>query len=250
MPSTIPHESLVWVARVVLGGTFLVSAALKLRDLQSFARGAQAYDLLPPAVVRPLARLMPFGELALGFALVAGLAPRLTAMATLGVLGVFAVAVGVNLWRGRAIPCHCFGGSDKELIGAATLARLGVLGAAALAVATWSDAPAAALGAVPLDDLMARLSMVVSGAVVVASLGPGATLWREVTAVRQAASQRRLAERRGKACKGRPTKPSGLPVPADRVNGHAAADAPRPPRADAPTRRHERPSAPKRRRPR
>jgi hypothetical protein len=47
----------------------------------------------------------------------------------------FAIAIGVNLARGRAFNCHCFGSVQSERIGWPALARSIALVLAALAVA-------------------------------------------------------------------------------------------------------------------
>jgi hypothetical protein len=55
------------------------------------------------------------------------------ALVSLLVLALFATAVGINLRRGRSIPCAC--GPAPETIGGTTLLRLALLGGAAVLVA-------------------------------------------------------------------------------------------------------------------
>jgi uncharacterized membrane protein YphA (DoxX/SURF4 family) len=125
----------VWVSRTVVALTFVVSATGKFRDLDGLRRGVADYDVLPARVARRLAPLLPVAELALAVMLLGDLAARQAAAAAVALYGVFALAVGVNVARGRRIPCHCFGGSTTERIGPVTLARLGLLAALAIGVA-------------------------------------------------------------------------------------------------------------------
>lgn len=132
--------AILWVARTVIGITFLVSGAAKLRDLQSFVAGAIGYQVLPARATRSLAHVLPFFEIGLGVALLAGVAPRATAALSLLLTVAFGMMVGVNLYRGRSIPCYCLGVTSREVIGFATLARLGALGIAASLLFTYAQA--------------------------------------------------------------------------------------------------------------
>src|SRR5438552_714635 len=50
-----------------------------------------------------------------------------SALLAIGMFLSFTLAVGLNLRRGRRLPCHCFGGRDQELISGQTLVRLALL---------------------------------------------------------------------------------------------------------------------------
>ncbi len=86
----VPLESTVWIARTVLGLSFLVYGLAKLLDLPSFVEGAVSWDVLGPAIVRPLARLLPFAEVFVGALLLLGFTVQLAATGAVLILGTFA----------------------------------------------------------------------------------------------------------------------------------------------------------------
>lgn len=192
---SISYDVLVWVLRMVLGITFLYAGIAKLRDLPAFIRGVQMYEVLPPDAVPPLARLVPIAEIIIACALIAGWHLGVTAVAAAGLLGSFAAAVGVNLWRGRSIACHCFGASEQEVIGAATLLRLAVLGVAALFVASQAGTVSAGmfLPDLPPEVVAAATSMVVSLCLLAAMPGAIELMTRDIAKARRAARQRAIA---------------------------------------------------------
>lgn len=99
--------------RIVLGGLLVVAGALKLPDPTAFANEITNYRFLP-SLAPWLAATLPLVEIALGAALVA--APigwrRAAALASLGLLAVFTVAVGQVVARGINVDCGCFGGNS------------------------------------------------------------------------------------------------------------------------------------------
>jgi hypothetical protein len=74
-------------------------------------------------VPRPLRPALPWSELVLGGALVAGFAPPWTALVTIGLLLTFSGAVAVHVARRDAVPCGCFGDLSARPVGAADLVR-------------------------------------------------------------------------------------------------------------------------------
>jgi len=119
--------------RVLLGLVFVYAAYTKLRtSFLLFAMAIDAYKLLPEAGAVAVARVLPWTELALGIALIAGLWPRLVTSAATGLLAVF-FAVMVRAFRqGQEISCGCFG--MGEPISGRTLMRDGALLALSLAL--------------------------------------------------------------------------------------------------------------------
>lgn len=120
----------------VLALVLLASAASKLRSagaLHQFAAVVVSYELLPRAIAVAWSRLVPVIELAIAVILFTGMASY-GALALIPLLGSFAVAVAINLIRGRSVACGCFG-ADEAITGR-TLARLALLITAALVVAS------------------------------------------------------------------------------------------------------------------
>ena len=95
---------------------FIGAAWHKLSGLDRFAAVLHDYRLLPALVSRPLASLIPAFELVLGLSWMSGLLPGVTALASAGLLGTYAFAMGINLVRGRIyIDCGCgFGVSNNK----------------------------------------------------------------------------------------------------------------------------------------
>ncbi len=116
------------IARIALGVLFLVSGALKLRDL-SWPGAARAMGA-PRWTVPFIAPV----EIVLGAGLAAGVAEPWPAWLALGLLVVFTAALARVLQRPREErpACACFGRWSSKPVGAGSLLRNGLL--AALAV--------------------------------------------------------------------------------------------------------------------
>ena len=97
-------------ARLLLAAVWAWAAVAKISDPDAAVRAVRAYQLLPEALVRPVAWALPFAELALALLLAAGLATRLAAAGSAGLLGLFMVAIAAAWARGLQIHCGCFGG--------------------------------------------------------------------------------------------------------------------------------------------
>jgi uncharacterized membrane protein YphA (DoxX/SURF4 family) len=174
----VPSEAVVWVARTVLGVTFLISGAAKLRSGQAFTHAVADYRILPPPLVQPVAVALPSAELVLVAALLSGWHVREAAWASILLLLVFAVAVGVNLRRDRRLPCFCFGTSGDDMIGWSTFARQALLMGMALPQLRLSRP---AVGLVPTGicagDAASLLGAAAAITVIVASIGVPVAIW-------------------------------------------------------------------------
>lgn len=106
------------VARLVVGGVWVVAGLLKVPDPAENVRAVRAYQLAPEAVVPALGHALPLVEVVVGVCLVLGLLTRLMS----GVSGLMLVAfiVGISsAWaRGLSIECGCFGGGGGPAEGA------------------------------------------------------------------------------------------------------------------------------------
>ena len=121
--------------RIALGAVFVYAAWVKLHTpWQLFAGAIGDYKILPEWAVNPLARSLPWAELAIGLLLMAGFWLRAAATAcSLLLLAFFSLMVRAYAFH-MEISCGCFG--PGELISWRTLLRDGTLLAASLAV-TW-----------------------------------------------------------------------------------------------------------------
>jgi hypothetical protein len=85
------------------------------------------YQVVPDGVGRLVGRFLPWIEVILGCALLAGLGLPVTGGLTVLLLASFTIAVVINLRRGRRISCSCNGLATTTTIGTGTVARNGAL---------------------------------------------------------------------------------------------------------------------------
>jgi len=97
------------VARVVVGGVWVIAGALKLPDPAGNVRSVRAYQLLPEAVVPLVGHTLPLLEVLVGGCLLLGLLTRLSAVLSALMLLAFVVGISSAWARGLQIDCGCFG---------------------------------------------------------------------------------------------------------------------------------------------
>ena len=129
---------IIKVISIGLGLMFLLAGYHKLADGAAFRITLLEYQVLPDGLVAPASRIVPVFEILLGAAwLFAWYAGGVTAVASAGLLGIYAAAIAINIMRGRVhFDCGCgFGGkSDNEqYLSGGLIARNIVLIAVALA---------------------------------------------------------------------------------------------------------------------
>jgi uncharacterized membrane protein YphA (DoxX/SURF4 family) len=113
----------VLVARVFLGGVFIVAGGAKIGNAAYFAAQIAAFGILPQPVIAPMALLLPFLEVLLGGYLVIGLYARLAGwIATIQLL-IFAAAIASAVARGLSLSCGCFGPNDQTVTSWPEVAR-------------------------------------------------------------------------------------------------------------------------------
>ena len=98
------------LARLVVGGVWLVAGALKLPDPAESVRAVRAYRLLPETVVPTIGHGLPILEILVGLCLVLGLLTRGAAVVSAVLLVAFIVGISSACARGLSIECGCFGG--------------------------------------------------------------------------------------------------------------------------------------------
>jgi uncharacterized membrane protein YphA (DoxX/SURF4 family) len=109
------------LARVVVGGVWLVAGLLKLPDPAASVRAVRAYQLLPEAAVTPVGYLLPLLEVALGLLLLVGLLTRAAGLGSSALLLAFVFGIAAAWARGLEIECGCFGGDGGASAGAKEL---------------------------------------------------------------------------------------------------------------------------------
>ncbi len=114
--------------RLVLRG--LISAVLawaawhKLRDVGGFRAAVEAYELVPPLWAVPIGAALIAAELGIAVGLWLPRVGSIAALAAAALLLLYAVAIAVNLARGRRdLDCGCAGPAGRQPISWALVAR-------------------------------------------------------------------------------------------------------------------------------
>ncbi len=106
------------MARLVLAVVWALAGASKVSDLAASGRAVNAYRLMPFEAAKVVGAALPFVELALALLLLVGLATRLAAAVSAGLLAVYIGGIASVWARGLSIDCGCFGGGGQLAAGA------------------------------------------------------------------------------------------------------------------------------------
>lgn len=115
------NSSAIRIIRIVLqlglSGVFLYSAYAKFIDIYMWGEVLRSYDLLPGALIKPLAILIPMGELLIGAGLLIPFTMRWSAIGS-AVLSLFFAILMLSKW-GEVMPygCGCFGPGEAKAVG-------------------------------------------------------------------------------------------------------------------------------------
>ena len=110
------------VLRLALSAIFGVAGVTKLLDQRGTLSAVKNFGA-PEFAAPVLAFVLPFAELAIAAGLLFNSSVWASALAGLLLLGLFIVAIGVNLAHGRTHDCHCFGQLYSRPLGWSTLVR-------------------------------------------------------------------------------------------------------------------------------
>lgn len=108
-------------ARIAVGVVLLVAGVAKLCQ-PAWPATATAFGA--PAWLVPV---LPWVEILLGALLVSGVGLPWTALVAAGLIAAFAIAVGLRVRRGDAVPCGCFGETSPQPVGRDTVIRNALL---------------------------------------------------------------------------------------------------------------------------
>ena len=137
-------EVILLCVRLFLAAVFAAAALAKLSDVEGTRRALKEFGA--PGVLIPASSiLLPAFEILIAAALVSARAAQWGAIAALALLGLFSAVIFINLARGRAHSCHCFGQFHSAPISAKTLIRNFILIGMAVLV-LWRSADTGALG--------------------------------------------------------------------------------------------------------
>jgi len=103
------------VCALTLAAILATAATHKLRTPQRFARQLDDYALLLQPLLAPFTRLIPLLEATLALALLLPMSRTWAALGTAALLVAYALAIGINLWRGRRdMDCGCSGPNQSQ----------------------------------------------------------------------------------------------------------------------------------------
>jgi hypothetical protein len=168
------------VLRTALALLLVVAALHKQSSRDAFRATLEAYALLPSGVLGAVARGVPGLELAAAVLLIAPRASAVGAVLAAALFAVYALAMGVNLLRGRRdLDCGCMGPGARSPVGPGLVVRNLVLICAALAagfvpvharVLVWVDYLTVPLAVAAVAALYAAVERVLALAPTVAAL--------------------------------------------------------------------------------
>lgn len=113
---------IIVLVRIALSVVFSLAGITKLMD-QAGTREAVKNFGAPEAAAPAIAFVLPFIELAIAIGLLFSETTTVSSIAALLLLGLFVLAISVNLARGQTHDCHCFGQLYSRPLGWPTLVR-------------------------------------------------------------------------------------------------------------------------------
>lgn len=121
-------ESLLLIVRISLAAVFGVAGIAKLADRAGSEKAIVDFGL-PEGAAKPLAILLPLGEIAIAVLLLFVETAWVSSILALGLVLIFIGGIIYNMARGNAPDCHCFGQIHSEPVGWSVLIRNLVLAA-------------------------------------------------------------------------------------------------------------------------
>jgi len=175
----ISNPLLFMLAKFFLVFVLIAAALSKLRDRDEFHGVVVNYRVLPDMLAYPFARMLPYLELSFAVLLLINAVTAYAGVLVALLLLSFAIAIGINLARGRThIDCGCLRGAERgNGIGPYQFARPVLLSGLALYVAHAANAGVTAtLGETVLALAAAAMTAILYiGADMLSSLSPASS---------------------------------------------------------------------------
>lgn len=105
----------VAIARWLLGALLIWAGVVKVGHPEALASAIAGFRLLPPAIVAPLAVILPYFEMLLGLYFVLGLFTRIAGWVAAAQFVLYAGAIASAVLRGIPANCGCFGPADAAV---------------------------------------------------------------------------------------------------------------------------------------
>lgn len=107
MQSILGNPYLILIARLVVGGIFVMYGVDKIVTPKDFAHSLMAYEMLPNIAVNLMALIMPWLEVICGLMLILGVRLRAASLLSSAMLVVFIMAILTAMARSLNINCGC-----------------------------------------------------------------------------------------------------------------------------------------------
>lgn len=119
-------EVLILLLNVILAGVFLTAGIGKLLDREGSEKALSDFDV-PAPIVKPAAAVLPWVEIAVAAGLLFAVTSWIASFAAMILLAGFTVGMFVQMAKGKAPDCHCFGQIHSEPVSGRSIARNVVL---------------------------------------------------------------------------------------------------------------------------
>jgi uncharacterized membrane protein YphA (DoxX/SURF4 family) len=104
------------LARMSVGLVLVLAGIGKLRsDGSVFLKAILAFEIIPPWATRPVAKGLPWLEVALGTAMIAGVFTNVAALLSFALIATLTAVVIHALAKGKRVFCACFGFSAAQV---------------------------------------------------------------------------------------------------------------------------------------
>jgi uncharacterized membrane protein YphA (DoxX/SURF4 family)/thiol-disulfide isomerase/thioredoxin len=161
-------QLIIVLLRIVLSVVFGTAGITKLIDQRGTQDAVKNFGS-PSSLAPAISIVLPITELVIAAGLLFGSRTRVSALAALLMLGIFAVAISINLARGRTHDCHCFGQLHSRPLGWSTLVR-DLVFALAAALVFWQASNDARVGILSALRLLGPLGWLLLSGVLLAAV--------------------------------------------------------------------------------
>jgi len=113
MRKILSNDWLTLACRLVFGGVFIYASLDKIAHPDQFARIVFNYHLVPGSLINLMALILPMSEFIAGTFLILGIFHRGARAYLMILMGIFTIAIAINVFRGVNLECGCFTVSSR-----------------------------------------------------------------------------------------------------------------------------------------
>ncbi len=113
MRKILSNDWLTLACRLFFGSVFIYASLDKIAHPDQFARIVFNYHLVPGSLINLMALILPMTEFIAGAFLILGIFYRGARAYLMILMGIFTIAIAINVFRGVNIECGCFTVSSR-----------------------------------------------------------------------------------------------------------------------------------------